>query len=47
MLPAGSFVVLIGLVDGRVLWDNLYDRQHPIGATYEEVYETLHCSEVY
>ena len=46
MLPHNSFVLLLGLVDGRVLWDNLSSRQHPIGATYEEVYTCLECNEV-
>ena len=47
-LPAGSNVVMTGLADGRVLWDILHDRLHPIGepnkdVTYENVYEWLLC----
>jgi acyloxyacyl hydrolase len=45
-LPKGSYVVLVGLVDGRVLFDNMHARQHPIGATYEEVYGYLNCNSV-
>lgn len=30
-LPKGSHVLLIGLGDGRFLWDNLHDKYHPIG----------------
>uniref|UniRef100_A0A8D2J877 Acyloxyacyl hydrolase n=1 Tax=Varanus komodoensis TaxID=61221 RepID=A0A8D2J877_VARKO len=30
-LPKGSHVILIGLVDGRFLWDNLHKRYHPLG----------------
>ena len=30
-LPKGSFVVLVGLVDGRVLFNNMHARQHPVG----------------
>ncbi|EGG22048.1 Acyloxyacyl hydrolase [Cavenderia fasciculata] len=45
-LPAGSHVVFVGLVDGRVLWDTLWNRTHPIGATYEMVYDYLNCLEL-
>ena len=44
-LAPGSFVLLIGLVDGRVLWDAMHERQHPIGATYPEVYDYLTCNQ--
>jgi acyloxyacyl hydrolase len=43
-LPKGSFVVLVGLVDGRVLFNTMHARQHPIGNTYEEVYGYLNCN---
>lgn len=36
-LPAGSFVLLVGLLDGRVLWEAMHDQQHPLGATYPQV----------
>jgi len=45
ILPENSYVLLVGLVDGSLLWENLHDRQHPIGATYAEIYEALHCTE--
>ncbi|EFA78312.1 hypothetical protein PPL_08963 [Heterostelium album PN500] len=45
ILPMGSHVVFIGLADGRVLWDSLWNRTHPIGATYEQVYDFLNCLE--
>ena len=45
-LPPESDVLLLGLVDGRAMWDNLNFRQHPLGATYEEVYNCLSCNEV-
>lgn len=45
-LPPESDVLLVGLVDGRAMWDNLNFRQHPLGATYEEVYNCLSCNEV-
>ena len=30
-LPEGSYVVHTGLADGRVLWDMMHDRLHPLG----------------
>jgi acyloxyacyl hydrolase len=26
VLPAGSHVLFIGIVDGRILWDNLHNK---------------------
>ena len=31
-LPAGSDVILLGLADGRVLYEALANRTHPLGA---------------
>ena len=31
ILPKGSFVIHTGLADGRVLWDMMHDRLHPLG----------------
>ncbi|XP_044310441.1 acyloxyacyl hydrolase isoform X2 [Varanus komodoensis] len=50
-LPKGSHVILIGLVDGRFLWDNLHKRYHPLGqlnkdVTYEQLYSFLSCLQV-
>jgi acyloxyacyl hydrolase len=47
-LPAGSHVVLIPLVDGRILYDTMHARIHPIGSTnndvtYEQFYNYLNC----
>jgi len=41
VLPAGSHVVFVGLVDGRILWDNMSNRTHPIGITYAALYEWM------
>lgn len=41
-IPANSKVVMLGLVDGRILWNVLHDRIHPLGITYGELYEFLH-----
>lgn len=40
-LPAGSKVLCVGLVDGRILWNTLNDRQHPLGIKYSELYQFL------
>ena len=50
-LPNGSHVILIGLVDGRILYDSLHNRIHPIGSlrhdvTYEQLYDFLNCLQV-
>lgn len=42
--PAGSKILLSGLVDGRILWDTLYNRLHPLGMTYENFYGFLTCT---
>jgi len=42
-LPFGSHVIFVGLADGRVLWDALWNRTHPLGPTYAEVYDFLNC----
>ena len=42
-LPHGSNVVIIGLVDGRVLWNTMHDQIHPIGVKYADLYDYLGC----
>jgi len=44
VLPAGSTVVFIGLVDGRVLWNTMHDKIHPAGVPYPDVYDWLSCN---
>ncbi|KAL5022217.1 hypothetical protein ScPMuIL_001372 [Solemya velum] len=51
VLPNGSHVVLTGLVDGRVLYDNLHNRIHPIGSynkdvTYADFYTYFNCLQI-
>lgn len=45
-LPANSHVVILGLADGRVLYDVLHDHLHPVGGgvTYEDLYNFLNCN---
>jgi len=50
-LPKGTKVVLIGLVDGRILYDSMHDKIHPIGSTNQDVtyatfYDYLNCLEL-
>jgi acyloxyacyl hydrolase len=50
-LPKGTKAVMIGLVDGRILYDSMHDRIHPIGSTNQDVtygtfYDYLNCLEI-
>ena len=45
-LPAGSHVVMVGLVDGRVLYNTLENAQHPIGTPYPDFYTFMNCYEI-
>jgi acyloxyacyl hydrolase len=44
-LPPNSRVVLFGLVDGEILWNNTYNLPHPLGMgiTYADFYKFLSC----
>jgi len=47
-LPAGSRVIFIGLVDGRILYNTMGKRVHPIGSLhnnvlYSDFYDFLNC----
>lgn len=47
-LPRGSHVIFIGLVDGRILFEAMADRIHPIGSlrhdvTYRKFYDYMNC----
>lgn len=43
VLPRMSYVVFIGIVDGRILWDQMHHLMHPAGTKYENLYEYLNC----
>jgi len=45
-LPMGSHVLFMGLAHGGILWNALYNRTHPIGATYAEVYDFMNCLQI-
>ena len=47
-VPKGSHVALVGLADGRFLYNHMHARTHPLGAlrndvTYSEFYTYLNC----
>lgn len=44
--PAGSHLVILGLGDGKILYENLYADIHPLGITYAEMYEFLNCLDI-
>lgn len=45
-LPPRSFVIFVGLVDGRVLFDAMKDEPHPFGTSYPNLYDYLSCLDV-
>jgi len=44
-LPKGSHVVALALFEGELLYDTMHNLQHPVGASYTDVYEFLSCME--
>jgi len=51
ILPPGSVVVFSGLVDGRILYDTMENRVHPLGALrgdvkYSDFYNFMNCLEI-
>ncbi|GMH55527.1 hypothetical protein TrRE_jg10234 [Triparma retinervis] len=44
-LPPGSFVVTPGMFDGVLLYDTMHAQQHPLGTTYEALYDFMNCLE--
>lgn len=51
IVAPGSIVIGVGLVDGRVLFNTMHDKIHPIGSlnndvTYAQIYDYLNCLEV-
>ncbi|EAN87831.1 putative GPI inositol deacylase precursor [Trypanosoma cruzi] len=48
IFPAGSHVLVVPLVDGRILYNTMHNRTHPIGSfqndvTYSDFYDYLNC----
>jgi len=51
VLPYGSHVILIGLVDGEFIYQTMADRIHPLGQFhgnihYDDVYKWFNCMEM-
>lgn len=51
LLPHGSHLSFMGLVDGRILYESMANRIHPIGAlnndvTYSSFYDYLNCLQI-
>ncbi len=45
-VPAGSHLMILGLADGELLYDNLHDSLHPLNVTYATVYDFLNCLKI-
>lgn len=45
-LPKGSHIWIFGLVDGRILYDTLNNKYHPLNVTYPQVYDFLNCLKI-
>lgn len=44
-LPAGSHVVALGLFDGELLYSTMHSHQHPLGCSYDDLYDFMNCEE--
>lgn len=45
-VPQGSHLMILGLADGELLYDNLHDSIHPLNVTYANVYDFLNCLKI-
>ena len=45
-VPKGSHLMILGLADGDILYDNLHDSIHPLNVTYTNVYDFLNCLKI-
>ena len=45
VVPAGSHVVSLALFDGEMLYATMHKQMHPIGTSYEGVYDFMNCLE--
>jgi len=43
VLPKGSYVFFIGLEEGHVIWDSMYQKMHPLQITYERLWDFVGC----
>lgn len=45
-VPSGSHLIILGLADGDVLYDNLHNATHPLNITFETFYNFLNCLKI-
>jgi len=45
ILPPGSHVVSLALFEGELLYDIMNAAQHPVGCTYNDLYDFMNCLE--
>lgn len=45
ILPTGSHVIALALFDGELLYTTMHTLQHPVGTTYDGIYEFMNCEE--
>jgi len=43
VLAPNSYVAVMGLVDGRALWNTMHNETHPVGVPYPDFYDYLNC----
>lgn len=43
IVPAGSHMMVTGVIDGKILYNCLKDKTEPIGITYPAFYNFLNC----
>eukprot|EP00761_Pharyngomonas_kirbyi_P003171 gb/GECH01003175.1/.p1 GENE.gb/GECH01003175.1/~~gb/GECH01003175.1/.p1 ORF type:complete len:556 (+),score=145.26 gb/GECH01003175.1/:1-1668(+) len=43
-VKAHSYVTAFGLVDGRILWNSMAHKTHPLGVSYSDFYQFLSCT---
>jgi len=45
VVPAGSHVVSLALFDGELLYATMHNHQHPVGTSYQAIYDFMNCME--
>jgi len=45
VVPAGSHLVILGVANGSLIYEGVSGRVHPVGVTYEKLYDYQNCLE--
>jgi len=45
VVPAGSHLMVLGLVNGSLIYQGVKDKMHPIGVSYPQLYDFQNCLE--